>query len=69
MREEIIKLISEILEITEEQLVANLDSKEVWDSLKRVEIFFAIEDEFSISFSENMMAKLDTPEKLLNEIR
>lgn len=68
MREEIIKLISEILEISEEQLVANLDSKEVWDSFQRVEIVFALEDEHGIYLSDEEMKELLSPGALINKV-
>ena len=36
----------------------------MWDSLKNLEIFFAIEDGFGIEFDENEFASLDSCEKI-----
>jgi acyl carrier protein len=37
-----------------------------WDSLKHIEIIFAIEDELGIQFSEEEMVTLDSVGKIVN---
>lgn len=36
------------------------ESMPVWDSLKHVDLIFAVEDEFGVTFSEEEMAELKT---------
>ena len=52
MREEIIKIIAEILKKDVSEIEAGLDDVNTWDSLNRVEIMFAVEDEYGITFEE-----------------
>jgi acyl carrier protein len=40
-----------------------------WDSLKHVEIIFAVEDELGIEFSEKELASLDSVAKIVNVAR
>ena len=37
-----------------------------WDSLKHIEIIFAVEDELGLQFSEEELAKLDSVTKIVN---
>jgi len=39
-----------------------------WDSLKHIEIMFALEDHFRLEFSESQLADLDTLEKIVEAI-
>ena len=64
MEERIKEIITEIVRIDRDTLDANIDSKEIWNSLQRVEVLFAVEDEFGIQFSEDALVKLYTPLKL-----
>jgi len=64
MEHEIVQIISELLKLDTDALSARFDQTTVWDSLQRVEILFAIEDEFGLQFSEEELAGLDTPKKL-----
>lgn len=65
MKESIINIISEILRIDKDEVLNNLDSSDIWDSLKRVEIVFAVEDELDIRFEEDELASMNTPQKLI----
>lgn len=40
-----------------------------WDSLKHVEIMFAVEDEFSVQFSEEELNALDSAQKIVEALR
>lgn len=68
MRENVIEIIMDVLKITREELEAEFDSKDIWDSLLRVEVLFAVEDEFDISFEEEELVELNTPKKLCEAI-
>lgn len=39
-----------------------------WDSLKHIEIMFALEDEFGVEFSEEELAGLDSVSKIAEEV-
>lgn len=67
MRDTITNIICEILNIEEKDLNGNFDNKEIWDSLHRIEIIFAVEDEFDISFTQSELAEMNTPNKLIIE--
>lgn len=64
MRKQIFSIIAEILQMEDKALQENYDSRDVWDSIQRVEILFAIEDEFGILFNESELMELTTPQKL-----
>lgn len=64
MGNRIIEIIAEILKLDVDTLMIRFDDKTVWDSLQRVEIIFALEDELDIQFNEKELAVLVTPKKL-----
>ena len=64
MKESILEIMTDILKLDREALLADFDNREAWDSLLRVEILFAIEEEFDIQFDEEELAELVTPQKL-----
>lgn len=66
MEDKILEIIIDILKISREKLLENFDNKEIWDSMSRVEILFALEEEFDVFFEEEELAVLITP-KLLCE--
>jgi len=37
-----------------------------WDSLKQIEVIFAIEDELNIQFSEKMISELNSVEQIVD---
>lgn len=39
-----------------------------WDSLKHMEIMFALEDELGIEFSEDALAELDSADKIIDAV-
>ena len=65
MEQRIIEIMTRVLKLDRQALLDSYDEKTVWDSLRRVEILFAIEDEFDISFDEEELKELDTPRKLV----
>ena len=64
MEKQIIEIISEILHLDEDMLKERMDDHTVWDSLQRVEILFAVEDEFDVQFTQDEIAEMATPEML-----
>lgn len=51
-----------------EELKARADEQNLWDSLLHVELVFALEAEFDIFFSQEEIAQIDTPAKVLDAI-
>lgn len=68
MEQEVMNLIAELLKLDTDSLSSRFNQTTIWDSLQRVEILFAIEDEFDVQFSEAELARLDTPEKLYKAV-
>ena len=65
MREEIIKIIAEILKKDVLEIEAGLDDVNTWDSLNRVEIMFAVEDEYGITFEEEDLPEISNPARFI----
>mgnify|MGYP001007395922 CR=1 FL=1 len=65
MRDEIIKIIAQILKKDVSVIEAGLDDVNTWDSLNRVEIMFAVEEEYGITFEEEELPEISTPEKFI----
>ena len=42
---------------------------EVWDSLKHIEVMFALEDEFAVEFSAGELAELDSVAQIVAAIQ
>ena len=64
MKESILEIMTEVLKMEKDALLERFDDREVCDSLLRVEILFAVEEEFDIRFEEDELAELVTPQKL-----
>lgn len=67
MREEIIQLMAGVLKKEVDIFETELENRDAWDSLSRVEIMFAIEEEYGVVFEEEELAELDTPKKFINQ--
>lgn len=65
MEEKLIEIVLDVLGITNDELTERFDDVTVWDSLRRVEILFSIEDEYDITFDEEELKSLNTPKKLI----
>ncbi len=68
MEERIYELVADILGKDIEELKSMADEKGLWDSLKRVEIMFALEEEFDIVFEADEIVYMDTMNKILETI-
>jgi acyl carrier protein len=44
------------------------DQEQAWDSLKHVEIMFAVEDQFSVKFSEEQLASLASVDEIVSAV-
>lgn len=64
MKEKVTDIICDVLKLTADELALHADDSTVWDSLMKVEIIFAIEDELDIRFDKDDFARLATPKDL-----
>lgn len=64
MENRVLEIIEGFLKIDHEKMLQNLDNKEIWDSLTRVEILFAVEDEFDVVFEQDELSEMNTPTAL-----
>ena len=70
LTENVYRVISAILKqefSTDQKLIK--DETGGWDSLKHIEIMFAIEEELDVQFSEHELAELDSAEKIIEIIQ
>ncbi len=68
MREELLRLISETINVDLNTLQESINDEAIWDSLLKVEVIFEIEDRFNIVFSEEELAELKTPEQFIEAV-
>lgn len=68
MKNKVLEILESYLKMDRTELIENIDNKEVWDSLVRVEIIFAIEEEFGIVFEAEELAELVTPQLLTDAV-
>ena len=68
MENQFMEILEEILRLPAENLTARFDDAAIWDSLQRVEIIFALEDEFSVQFNEEELSESTTPKRLYDAL-
>ena len=68
MQENIIAIICEITKKDRQTLLDNFDHSDIWDSLMRVEVMFALEEEFEIQFTQDELKELTTPQKMCSAV-
>ena len=66
IEETTLNLISSATGIAKEELQKYRTEKNHWNSLQHVEIIFALEEEFGITFSQDELAKLVTVQGILD---
>lgn len=64
LREEIATLVRQVLRLPESAHVVERGSTSEWDSLKHMEIVFALEDRYGIRFDESEFDALDSVESI-----
>ena len=65
MKEKVIGIIADVLGMSADEVNAAYSDSNLWDSLKMVEIVFALEDEFGIMFEQEEIAEMKTPESIV----
>ncbi|MCX4269576.1 MAG: acyl carrier protein [Lachnospiraceae bacterium] len=69
MKEKIISIIAEITKIEQTELLENMDTAKLWDSMKQIEVILALEEEYGIQFEQNELAELTTTGKIVDVLQ
>ena len=69
MKEKIIPIIAEITKIEQTELLENMDTAKLWDSMKQIEVILALEEEYGIQFEQNELAELTTTGKIVDVLQ
>ena len=64
MREDALEIFCDILKKDRQTLLESFDRSDCWDSLLRVEVMFALEEEFDVHFLQEEIKDLTTPKKM-----
>ena len=59
LRDVVLDEISKVLKV-EVSLDSNMENTPVWDSLKKIDVIFAVEDKFGIKFDKEVLEKLNS---------
>lgn len=68
MSEKVFEIISAIAKKSVTELKEGVNEQGLWDSLLHVELVIELETEFDIFFSQEEIAQIDTPAKVLEVI-
>lgn len=68
MSEKVFEIISAIAKKSVTELKEGVNEEGLWDSLLHVELVIELETEFDIFFSQEEIAQIDTPAKVLEVI-
>ncbi len=69
MEEKTIEIISKITKLSAEELKNGCDEKNLWDSLKHMEVILALEEEFDITFENEEIAENKTVNLLIQTVK
>lgn len=69
MEEQVLNIVSSFVGLSVDELKKDIESEGIWDSLQKVEIIIAIEDEFDISFTQEEIAQINTIAQIINKIQ
>ena len=68
MKEKVIGIIADVLGMSVDEVNSAYSDSSLWDSLKKVEIVFALEDEFDIMFKQEEIAEMKTPASIVEYV-
>lgn len=68
MENTVYSTIADILGMDEEEIKVRADENGLWDSLKRVELIFALEDELGIMFEPEDIEYMTTPNRIIEVV-
>lgn len=63
-------VIEEVKKVLKEEvnLDSNMENTPVWDSLKKIDVIFAIEDKFGVKFNKEVLEKLNSTLAISDEV-
>lgn len=64
--DKVIKIISEITSIKEQELKTKISEDSIWDSFNHVSIIMALEEEFDCMFEDEEIMNMKSISKILN---
>lgn len=64
--DKVIKIISEITSIEEQELKTKISEDNIWDSFNHVSIIMALEEEFDCMFEDEEIMNMKSISKILN---
>ena len=70
MEKDVIKIISEVLEVQESKISIKTGIGDIpeWDSIKQMQIIISLEEEYGIEFSEDGLVEANNVKKLCEHI-
>lgn len=71
MKERVLQVISQVMDVPFEQLTLNasVDTVEKWDSLQHLNLVLALEEEFNVSFSDQEIIEILNAEIILEVLK
>lgn len=69
MENKVLEIIEGLLGIDHKEMLENLGNKDIWDSFTRVEVLFAVEEEFDVSFEQDELSEINTPASLCHILK
>lgn len=64
MKDKVYETMARALSLDAGELQEKMDDKDIWDSLTRVEVIFALEERFNVQYTEDELAAAVTPRSL-----
>ena len=68
MKKKIVKILMQVTNIPEEELMEKADSTDLWESLTNVEIIIALEEEYEICFEQEEIAEMNSVNKIVQMV-
>lgn len=65
MNEKILAIIAGVTKKTVAEIEQNMDTEGLWDSFSRLELVINLEAEFGITFEQEEIASLSTPQNVI----
>lgn len=69
MKEKVISILSELTKLEKKELLENMDTVKMWDSMKHIEIILAIEEAYGIMFEQEELSELVTITEIIRVLQ
>lgn len=67
IRNVVVEEVKKVLKV-EVKLDSNMENTPVWDSLKKIDVIFAVEDKFGVKFNKEVLDKLNSTLTISDEV-